>query len=71
MEIYVYTCVCIYICIKQKFYKTAFLLQVMCSLYILFPMFNADLYLLKIDCITYMVKTFDFKAWIYTIIRAL
>ena len=69
MEMFVHTCVCVRVYVLNKsFTKITFLLYLMCSVYILFIIYNADLY--KIDCITTWLKL-NFKAQIQIIIRAL
>lgn len=62
MKMFVRTCVCVCVCVLNKsFTKITFLLYLMCSVYILFIIYNADLY--EIDCITTWLKL-NFKAQI-------
>lgn len=60
MKMFVRTCVCVCV-LNKSFTKITFLLYLMCSVYILFIIYNADLY--EIDCITTWLKL-NFKAQI-------
>ena len=53
-----YVCVCV---LNKSFTKITFLLHLMCSVYILFTIYNADLY--ETDCITTWLKL-NFKVQI-------
>ena len=60
MEMFVRTCMCVHV-LNRSFTKITFLLHLMCSVYILFTIYNVNFY--EINCITTWLKL-NFKAQI-------